>query len=246
MDTPETGSAPAAKTLFEKYMTPIAVLIGAVIIAGALVYSGGGMGGGAQAPDPTKPVKVDMKDVSIGAEPFIGSADAPTTLVFYYDYQCPFCKRFEQEVFPAILEKYVTTGKTKIVLKDFQFLGEDSTTAALFGRALWEAYPDKFQAWYTAMYVAQDDEGDQGFGDLASIKKLTAAIPGIDVAKVTALMEEKKDQYQAAIDADRAEGAKIGVNGTPSVIVNSMLYTALSSDAYKNILSAELDKQLKK
>ena len=34
------------------------------------------------------------------------------------------------------------------------------------------------------MYTAQDDEGDQGFGDAASIDKLTATIAGIDPAKV--------------------------------------------------------------
>lgn len=243
MDTPETGRAPAAKTLFEKFMTPIAVLIGAVIIAGALLYSGGGIQ--APAPDPTKPIKVDPKEVNLEGVPFIGQADAPVAIVFYYDYQCPFCKRFEQEVFPVLMEKYVETGKARIVLKDFQFLGEDSTTAALFGRALFEAYPAQYPAWYAAMSIAQDDEGDQGFGDLPSIKKLTAAIPGIDVARVEALMNENMERYQAAIEADRAEGSRLGVNGTPSVIVGSQLYTGLPSAQFITVLSAAIDNELK-
>lgn len=242
METPEPGSAPAAKPTLEKYLTPIAVLIGAVLIAGALVYSGGGAGfGGPQGPHP---IKADINDVTTEGSPFIGQADAPVTMAFFYDYQCPFCKQFEEQVTPELMTKYIESGKVKMVLKDFQFLGEDSVTAALFGRALWEAQPDKYYAWYVAMYKAQDDEGDEGFGDLASIKKLAAAIPGLDVARVSALMEQNEEAYQAAIEADRAEGAALGVNGTPSVIVGKQLFTGLTPDAFIKAISKEIDKQL--
>ena len=138
------------------------------------------------------------------------------------------------------------TGKVKIVFKDFQFLGQDSIDAALFGRAVWEAYPDHYYEWSTAMYEAQDDEGDRGFGDLESIQKLTKTLSGIDADKVTKLMNDKKTQYQAAIEADRTEASSMGVNGTPSVIVGTKLFSALSPAAFTSGISAEIDAELKK
>lgn len=225
-----------------KYLTPIAVLLAAVIIAFALIYGrdmGGAAGGVPQA------AAVDIKDVKEGTSPVIGDPNAPTTVALFYDYQCPFCKQFEQAVMPQLIANYVETGKTKVILKDFQFLGEDSTTAALFARALWEAQPEKFYEWYVAVNAAQDDEGDQGFGDLASIQELSRGIAGIDVDRVTALMNEKKATYQKAIEADRAEGSALGINGTPSVIVGKKLLSGLTPPQYYQQIAAELDAQLK-
>jgi protein-disulfide isomerase len=208
--------------LIEKYLTPIAVVVGALIIAGAFAFGQGGVPTGDQGKQP-QAVKVNIKDVKTAGSPFIGEANAPVTLAVWFDYQCPFCKKFDQDVIAQLHENYVKTGKLKIVFKDFSFLGEDSTVAAEFARALWDAYPDRYYEWNQAMFVAQDDEGDKGFGDLESIKTLTAKIPGIDVAKVTKLMTDKKAQYDTAIAADRTEAQALGINGTPSVIVGTTL-----------------------
>jgi protein-disulfide isomerase len=74
----------------DKYLTPIAVLVAAVIIALALIYGhiGGAATGGAGAPQPA--VSVNIKDVKTDGDPFIGKADAPVTVALFYDYQCPF------------------------------------------------------------------------------------------------------------------------------------------------------------
>lgn len=230
----------------DRYLTPLAVLLAAVIIALALIY-GHGVSTGAAGNQPAQPaVSVNIKDVKTDNDPFVGPANAPTTVALFYDYQCPFCKQFEQSVTPQLIQNYVDGGKTKIVFKDFQFLGDDSNTAALFGRAMWELYPDKFYPWFKAMFDSQDAEGDQGFGDLASIQKLTATIPGVDVQKVTDLMNQKKDAYTKLIEADRAEGAALGINGTPSIIVGTKLFTGLSTAAYYSGISGVLDTELKK
>lgn len=223
----------------EKYLTPIAVLLGAIIIAVAFAFGTGGN------PSPVQPdtVMADIKDLKVDSSPMVGSASAPVTIAVWFDYQCPFCKRYDTDTLAQVYTNYVATGKVKIVFKDFQFLGEDSQTAALFARGVYEAYPDKFYVWLQAMFEAQDDEGDQGFGDLASIEALTKTIPGIDVAKVEALTASKKAQYQAAIAADRAEGATFGINGTPGTLVGTkVLSGAVPYAQVAALLDAELAK----
>lgn len=233
------------KEFMDRYLTPIALIVAAVIIAFAFIY-GRGMGtttpptGNAGAP------AVDVAKIKTEGEPFIGDANAPTTMALFYDYQCPFCKQFEQAVTPQILANYVKTGKTKIVFKDFQFLGNDSIDAAVFGRALWESQPDKFYDWYVAMFNAQDEEGDKGFGKMSTIDTLAKTIPGLDVAKVDALIKSKRAQYEQEAMASRAEGAAMGINGTPSIIVGKKLFSGMSPDQFYAGISAELDAELAK
>jgi protein-disulfide isomerase len=227
----------------EKNLTAIAIVVGAIIIGGAFLY-GGGSAPRAAAPDQGGAVAVDIKQVKTDSGPFIGNANAPVTMAFWYDYQCPFCQQFEQSVTEELNENYVKSGKLKILIKDFQFLGEDSTTAALFGRAVWEAYPDHFYPWFQAVFAAQDDEGDQGFGDLASIVDVTKEkVPAIDTAKIVKLMTDNKAKYEAAIAADRAEGSALGINGTPAVIVGT---TLLSGAQPYSAVAALIDAELKK
>ncbi|KKP80688.1 MAG: DSBA oxidoreductase [Candidatus Levybacteria bacterium GW2011_GWB1_35_5] len=172
-----------------------------------------------QATAPSQPaVKVNIKDVDIKNEPYIGKVNAPVVMAYWMDYQCPFCRRFETETLPTLIEKYVNTGKLKIVFKDFQFLGEDSQTAGLFENAIWETAPQSFGAWQKAMYEKQDDENG-GWGKKEDIIALIRTIPGIDADKVSLLMEQKKDVYQKELDEDKQEGSNFGVSGTPGFVI---------------------------
>lgn len=208
-----------------KFFLPASVVLAGLFIAGAVLWNGSRPAeapGTAGAGAPVAP-KVDIKNVKTDGDPFIGSATAPVTIALWSDFQCSYCKRFEVETLPQIIKNYVDTRKVKVVFMDFTFLGNDSVTAALYSRSVWKLYSDKYFAWRTAMLDAQDEGGDNGFGDAASIDKLNVGIAGLDAAKIAADVKENTALYQAAVDADRAEAAKAGVNATPSFIIGTTL-----------------------
>lgn len=216
-----------------KFFLPLAVVLAGLFIAGAVIWNGSHPATPSAGTGNTAGVqKVDIKDIKTNGDPFLGQAEAPVTIAFWSDFQCPYCKAAEvgdkpqipnDPALPDIIKNYVDTGKVKIVFMDFVFLGNDSVTAALYSRAVWKLYPDQYFAWRTAMYKAQDQEGDQGFGNAASIDKLDATITGLDVAKIKADVVANTATYQAMIDADKAEAAKIGVNATPSFVIGTQL-----------------------
>jgi len=218
-------SFPDMENTKDKYFLPGALLIGLALIAGAIFWNGQHPAAGTQQAGGTAPTpSVNIKNVKTDGEPFIGNANAPVTIAFWSDYQCPYCKAFEvggvtgitvAAALPDIVKNYVDTGKVKIVFKDFAFLGNDSITGAEYGRAIWKLYPSLYFTWRTAMYNAQDQEGDKGFGNAASIDKLDATISGIDAAKVAADVQMNASTYQAEIDADKTEAGNFGVNATP-------------------------------
>lgn len=220
---------PEAQTKdYSNLYIPAAIVIAGIII-GAFVMIGlsrPGSGTGA-----TAQVKVNVKDVKTDGEPYIGSKDAPVTIAYWFDYQCPFCKAVDvggipqiplEPAIPGVVKEYVDTGKVRIVFKDYAFLGPDSVTAALYSHSIWKLYPEKFYEWHVAMFTAQDEENG-GFGDEASIVTLTRTVSGIDADAVKADVAAHKAEYQSAIDADKTEGTSMGVQGTPGFITGKTL-----------------------
>jgi len=198
---------------------PIAVVVAGLLIAGAVLWNGSRS---ATAPTGTSAAAADIKNIKTDSDPFIGKVDAPVTIVEWSDFQCPFCKNFELNTLPQIIKEYVDTGKVKIMFMDFAFLGNDSTTAGEYNRAVWKLYPDAYFAWRTAVYNAQDAE-NSGFGNAASIDKLNATIAGIDATKVAADVKANTSAYRAQMEADKAEAQKIGINATPSFVIGTQV-----------------------
>ncbi|MBI2421003.1 MAG: thioredoxin domain-containing protein [Candidatus Levybacteria bacterium] len=193
-----------------------------------------------QAQPPAKTANIE--DVNIEGRPFIGKENSPATLAYWLDFQCPFCQRFETDTLPTLIEKYVDTGKLRIVFKNYQFLGEDSTTAGLAAQAVWELYPDKYISWHNAMFAKQDEENG-GFGNKESVIELTKTISGIDAGKVSSLMDQKKDEYQKILDDDRSEGDSFGVSGTPGFIIgNQLISGAQATSSFTQAIDDILNK----
>lgn len=59
------------------------------------------------------------KEAGSKIELIIGNSDAPVEIIEYYSYVCSYCKLFEDNVKPQLLENYITKGKAKFVLRPF-------------------------------------------------------------------------------------------------------------------------------
>ena len=70
--------------------------------------------------------------------PVAGNADGDITIVEYFDYQCPYCRKIEPELRQVVQDD----GKVRLVLKDWPILGEVSVIAARM--ALASKYQDKY------------------------------------------------------------------------------------------------------
>lgn len=222
-------------SFWEKYSMQIAIVAGALILGGALYFGDGDKAGQqAQNPEAAPTMEVDVANVKTAGSPYVGNPNAPLTMAVWFDYNCVYCKALERDTMPQIISTYVDAGKLKIVYKDFQFQGPNSTNTALFGRAMWEAYPAQHYAWLHGVAGVEDET-------LANVKAVAAALPGVDADRVEKLMNDKKDEYQAAIDADYAEGVALGIQGTPGVIVGkTFINGAMPFAEFASAIDAEL------
>lgn len=161
-----------------------------------------------KARPPTRQVKpFEAADVTVSGSPSRGSASAPVTIVEFTDYRCPFCRRHANDTLPQIVKDYVDTGKVRYVVREMPLksLHPDADKLAQAVQCAGE------QGKYWEMH----DRFFQGTNkpDPKNLKEDVKAVK-LKAKAFNACMESNR--FAAKVDNDVAEGAKLGVNGTPS------------------------------
>jgi len=226
------------------FSVPAAILVGAIIIACAIVWvlhpASTSPTAAQNIANPSAPI-VDASKVKTDGEPFVGNPNASITIAYWFDYQCPFCKQDEENVVTSIISDYVNSGKVKIVFKDFPFLGfqqgiQDSETLAVAARAVFDVDPSKFYDWHKDVFENQGQESS-GWATQSKINQITTEVLGAkESAQVASLMISKATTYQNEIAADKAEGSSLGVNGTPAMVIGKQLL--VGAEPYSAVKSA--------
>jgi protein-disulfide isomerase len=191
-----------------------ALVVAAVIIIGnmarggdSFAASGGGGTASVAAPGAEFPASARVK----------GSADAPVTIVEYYDLQCPNCANWEATVAPLIEQQYIDTGKVRLEVREFPFLGNESTRAALATECAGEQ--GQFWQFRDALFRNQRGENQGRFSD-ANLKAFAAKM-GMDANALGACMDSGR--YADRIQSDLSAGKAAGVTGTPAFLINGRL-----------------------
>lgn len=166
--------------------------------------------------EPT-PVPVDPSSIAIRAANTKGDANAKVMIVEYSDFQCPYCKRFYDQVLPRILEDYVKTGKVRLTFKHYAFLGEESRLAAQASECA--AEQGKFWEYHDLLY-SQNTGANPAFFSKSNLAQLAAQIK-LGGAAYTKCVDDAATL--ARIQEDAEEGTRIGVRGTPTFLVNGKL-----------------------
>jgi protein-disulfide isomerase len=141
----------------------------------------------------------------------LGKASAPVTLTVFEDPQCPFCRQWNIDTLPTVVENYVRTGRIKIVYRGIVVIGPNSVAGL---RAVYAAgQQNKLWNMVEALYERQGDE-NSGWITLGAIR---SAAP----AKVITSADSK------AVDAKLTQAANLartyGVNGTPTFAIQKPL-----------------------
>ncbi len=144
----------------------------------------------------------------------LGDPDAPVVMVSFSEFQCPFCGSFARDTEPGLIDKYVEDGTLRIEWRDFPYLGEESTTAALAGRAA--ALQGRFWQFHDALYAQKRPVNSGVLTEeyLASV----ARGAGLDAERLVEDMA--RPDLAEAVRKDFAEGQAIGVTGTPAFLIN--------------------------
>ncbi|MFB6247954.1 MAG: thioredoxin domain-containing protein [Salinibacter sp.] len=152
-----------------------------------------------------------------------GPADAPVTIVEYFDPNCPHCKTFHKTM-STLVSKY--QDEVQFVYKPFPLRGGSLPEI----QALYVAHQEgKFTEMLNAQYARQSRSGitEQ---DLRAIASEIGMNPDILMSRI------EKDKYRQMIIKQRKRAIKIGVNSTPTVLINGHFVGSRSLECMKTFI----------
>ena len=169
-----------------------------------------------------------------------GKATAPATMIEFADLQCPFCREYAVSALPALVTKYVRTGKVKFVFSGMHFIGPDSE------KALHAVYAAGLQGHlWEMLHLLYKSQGGENSGWVTDdlLRSVGASIPGFDTKKMLADMSSP--EVDAAIAAADQQSQKASVNSTPTFFagptdgtLQHIDLTALTPQAFTPTLDA--------
>lgn len=170
-------------------------------------------GAASPASPPAKPFVYTPKESDI----VTGKEDAPVTIVEYASLSCPHCSHFFLHSLPELAQKYIDSGKVRLVYRNYP-LNDPALKAAELVEC---AEPDSRQAFVKVLFSTQTKWAyDNNFREaLANI----AVIGGIDRLKFESCMNNKSIE-KIVLDVAKEASDDYKVNSTPTFYINGAAY----------------------
>ena len=197
-----------------------------IIIGIVAVVIAAGIGIASMNPDSIKADNPKAKKLSLDTRdgsPRLGDTSAPVTIVEFGDYQCPFCKRWNETTKPLIEENIIKTGQVSLVYVDLPIIGPDSLT--IHAGSYCAADQGLYWKYHDFAYASQGHEND-GWANAENVKVMASKINGIDTDLFNECLDSKK--HEQRVKDNKKIATDSGARSTPSFIVISPDGTAES------------------
>ncbi len=158
--------------------------------------------------DAASSLLTERRDELEKGAPVLGNPEGDVTVVEFFDYNCPYCKRAAPEVTTLLNDD----GNVRLVMREWPILGEGSVFAARAALAAREQ--DLYEEFHDAMMQ------QPGRAEEDSVIEV-AELVGLDVEQLREDM--KAPEIDAHIDASMALTEALGMSGTPSFIVGETI-----------------------
>jgi protein-disulfide isomerase len=163
-----------------------------------------------------------LRDAEI---PVLGNPQGDITIVEYFDYQCPYCKKIAPDLAKVVRDD----GRVRWVLKDWAIFGDVSMYAAKL--VLAAKYQDKFEVAHKALI------GHTGRLTEAVIDE-TLTQAGVDVPRAKADLEKNTEAVKALLVRNDAQAKAFGFPGTPGFIIGTFrVPTSLTAEQFKQAIA---------
>ncbi len=191
------------------------------------------------------PFAETMSKIDTSGRPTRGAKASKVVVVNFDDFQCPFCSRMHQTLFPEILKEY--GDRVTFIYKDFPLVEihpwamhaavDANCLAAQNGDAYWD-FADYIHA--NQHEVSNEKTPAARLEALDKLTVLQGQKHSVDVAKLQSCI---KGQDESAVRASMKQAEGVGVEATPSLFVNGEEVPGGAVSA--STLRAALDRALK-
>jgi protein-disulfide isomerase len=171
-----------------------------------------------------------VPDVSADDDPAQGSKDAPVTIIEFSDFQCPYSKKYHDEILPMIMSEY--GDEIRYVYRDFPLTSMHSQAQKAAEAAQCAFEQGKFWEYYEQLFQ------NQGALDVPNLKNYATEL-GLDESAFNLCLDSGK--YAQEVQKDFEDGYSYGVTGTPTFFINGRpLVGAQPFSTFQTVIEEEL------
>ncbi|MFK0166579.1 DsbA family protein [Rhizobium sp. NPDC090279] len=157
--------------------------------------------------------------------PVLGNPKGDVTVVEFFDYQCPYCKKSHPDVEAAVSED----GNVRLIMKDWPVFGDVSVFAA---QAVLGA--NEIGLYKPAMEALMATQGSLSEDKVRSV--LSTA--GIDMGKVTTALQQNNQKISDLLTRNYKQAVAFNFRGTPSFVIGRGTYSGvLSKDQLREAIN---------
>jgi protein-disulfide isomerase len=179
----------------------LGLLSGSAAMLGIAIAPGSALAQGGEETVLTEALVLRDPDI-----PVAGNPNGDISIVEWFDYQCPYCRKLEPELRQVVQDD----GKVRLVLKDWPILGPVSVVASRMALAC--KYQDKFIAAHDALIGVNSKLTEPRINELL-------AGAGIDVDRATRDLAANAKAIDAILARNNDQATAFEFRGTPSFIV---------------------------
>jgi len=146
--------------------------------------------------------------------PVLGNPKGDVTIVEFFDYQCPYCKKSHPDVESVVAED----GDVRLIMKDWPVFGDVSVFAsqAVLGANELGSYKQAMEALMAT--PASLSEGD--------VKRLLTSA-GLDLSKVAEAVRRNDKKISNLLTRNYNQATALNFAGTPSFVIGKMTYSGV-------------------
>jgi protein-disulfide isomerase len=182
-----------------------------------------------------------MKKIDVTGRPTRGNKDAKVVAINFDDFECPFCSRMHQQIFPTIFKEY--GDRVLFIYKDYPLdeIHPWAIHAAVDANCLAVQNNDAYWDYADYLHANQRSIGDNLAVQEAVLDRLATQLGqrhNLDGAKLLACVKAQDDK---AVRASIQEGDALGVSATPMMFVNGQkIDGAVPPDTLRTVLDRAL------
>jgi len=145
-----------------------------------------------------------------GAPPTLGSSNASVAIVEFGDFQCSYCGGWYRSHEAQLIKNLVTSGKAKLVWRDFDFFGPDSVSASEAAYAAGEQ--GKFWQFHDLLFQSQQAPNN-GWANRQKLETFARQL-GLNMTQFDQSFNSGK--YHSLVNSNYSLGVQAGVSAVPT------------------------------
>jgi protein-disulfide isomerase len=198
------------------------VVIGvvAVLVVAIAISSGGAKKGGLQKGAAATQTVAQVQSLLTGISQNgnrLGGPNAPVSVSYYGDLECPVCKAFTLNAFKQLVSNDVRAGRVQVVYRSLESATGDPKTFAQQQVAALAAGEQQRMWNYVELFYHQQGAEGSGYVNEAYLQGLAKQVPGLSFNSWN--NARGASSLSSQIPSDAHQAAAVGASGTPTLVI---------------------------